>query len=78
MHTETINGKGVLGLYNELKRRGHKVTIASVPLLVENNKILYDQDINYTKKFNASDVIFPCGIQAPYQRCNPISQSDNF
>ncbi|MCC8417482.1 MAG: hypothetical protein LN588_03055 [Rickettsia endosymbiont of Bryobia graminum] len=78
VHTETINGKGVLDLYKQLKSRNHDIKIAVIPLLVKNNEVLYDLDVNFANKFESSDVIFPCGTQKPYKTCSPISQKFDY
>lgn len=74
VHTETINGKGVTELYAQMKKDGHDVKIVSVPLLTNGNKIMYDMDVNFTKKFEEKDVIFPCGKEKPYLKCTGIDE----
>lgn len=68
-HTETINGKGVLDFYKLFKKRGHEVKVVAIPLLMQNNEILYDVEPEFFEKFESQDVVFPCGKQRPYTTC---------
>lgn len=77
VHTETINGKGVLDFYSEFKKRGHRVKVVGIPLLVKDNqqdKILYDLDSKFLEKFEKDDVIFPCGEKSPYTKCDNLPE----
>nr|MBP6985358.1 hypothetical protein [Alphaproteobacteria bacterium] len=69
VHTETIGGKGVLELYKEFKKNGHEVTIVALPFLNNKNEIRFDIDLEFTKKFDKEDVVYPCGVHAPYTAC---------
>lgn len=71
VHTETINGKGVLEMYKALKKQGHRLKIVAIPFLV-GDRVLYDLDLNFTRKFDAKDVVYPCGMSKPYTHCDGI------
>lgn len=64
-HTENLGGKGVLNFYAEFKKRGFDVKVAGIPLFV-NEKLWYELDHNFFKKFQPDDVVFPCGTKEPY------------
>jgi hypothetical protein len=72
VHTETINGKGVLQMYKTLKARGHDIKIVAMPLLISGDKIRYDMDLEFAKKFDPKDVFYPCGTTKPYTACKPL------
>lgn len=72
VHTETINGKGVLQFYRLFKKHGHQLKIVAMPLLIQNNEILYDLDLKYFDKFDQEDVVYPCGKQKPYVACTDV------
>ncbi|PPE03137.1 hypothetical protein [Holospora curviuscula] len=77
VHTETINGKGVVELYKKMKEKNAKVTVAFVPLL-SGNEILYDLDVNFSKKFQIEDCIFPCGKTPPYKIVDKIKENFDY
>lgn len=70
VHTETMNGKGVKEIYARLKKRGHHVKIAIMPMLAADSTVLYDMDENFAKKFDSADVFFPC--ERPYKKCKDL------
>lgn len=76
--TETAGGKGVYELYQEMKKAGHEVKIAMYPVIVERegkDVTILDFDKSFADKFDHEDVVYPCGNQAPYPKCNVIEKS---
>jgi hypothetical protein len=73
VHTETIGGKGVYDMYEEMKKVGHSVKIIAIPNIYYGKNIA-DIDISFTNKFDPNDVIYPCGQKAPYEKCESINQ----
>ncbi len=71
VHTETIGGKGVYDLYKEMKKVGHDVKIIAIPSF-RMGELLVDVDTNFTKMFDERDVVYPCGKQAPYKKCESL------
>ena len=68
VHTETVGGKGVLEIYHALKKKRCRVKIIALPQ-VGDGEIISDVDLNFTKKFDKEDVIYPCGNKKPYKKC---------
>ena len=73
--TETTGGKGIFEIYQQLKNSGHKVKISFVPLNLHNGKII-DVDLNFAKRFDENDVLFPCGIPGSYSKCEELTALD--
>ncbi len=66
--TETMGGKGIFEIYKKLKQRKHKVTIILTPN-VRKHEIINDIDLDFAKKFDKQDIIFPCNDKPPYKKC---------
>ena len=73
MHTETIGGKGVYDMYKEMKKVGHDVIIVAIPSFYRKEQ-LTNVDLEFTKKFDEKDVIYPCGKNPPYTKCEGIEK----
>jgi hypothetical protein len=73
LQTESIGGKGVYELYKEMKKVGHDVKIIAIPLYC-NKKLLASVDIEFSKKFDEKDIIYPCGKNPPYHKCENIEK----
>jgi hypothetical protein len=73
VHTETIGGKGVYELYQEMKKDGHDVKIVAIPSY-NHEEFLLDIDTNFTQKFDPKDVIYPCGKSSPYKSCESLEK----
>jgi hypothetical protein len=71
--TKTLGGKGVLELYLEMKKLGHNVKISFVPLDAHKNGNIYNIDLDFVKKFEQSDVLFPCGTEDAYNKCDKLT-----
>lgn len=73
VHTESIGGKGVYNMYQEMRKVGHDVKIVAVPSFYQKT-CLANVDTNFTKKFDEKDVIYPCGKNPPYTKCESIEK----
>lgn len=70
VHSEIVGGKGVYALYNALKEAKHEVKIVfAPPLHIDDANI----DMNFAKKFDQNDCIYPCGTNPPYNKCDSIA-----
>lgn len=77
VHNFQFGGKGVYDTYLEMKKRNIDVKIAVIPYFID-GKFQNDIDLNYIKKFDQKDLIFPCGKQAPYiEKCKPLNSFSN-
>jgi len=73
VHTESIGGKGVIDLYHEMKKEGHDVKIVAIPSYYK-KELLNSIDLKFTNKFDQNDVVFPCGENPPYTKCESIEK----
>ncbi len=72
VHTESFGGKGMYEVYREMKAVGHKVKIVAIPYFYF-GKLATDIDLDFIKRFDEADVIFPCGKHGPYtKKCESI------
>ncbi len=71
VNTESKGGKGVYETYKEMKKVGHSVKIVAIPFFLS-GKLHADIDLNFLKKFDDTDIIYPCGKQSPYKKCSSI------
>jgi hypothetical protein len=71
VHTETMGGKGVYEVYQEMKKVGHDVKIVAIPSF-RAGELLADVDTNFTQKFDKNDVSYPCGEKFPYTKCESV------
>lgn len=70
-HSESWGGKGLLEIYHKMKNQGHDVKIVAVPYFIK-KKLKESVDLSFFQKFESADVIYPCGIEAPYEKCDSI------
>lgn len=70
-HSESWGGKGLLEIYQKMKKQGHDVKIVAVPYFVK-KKLKEPVDLSFFQKFDSDDVIYPCGKTAPYEKCESI------
>lgn len=73
VHTKTVGGKGVFEIYQEMKKLGHDVKIAMIPLFYEGKKLEENIDFEFADLFDKNDVVFPCGHGEPYI-CHSIEE----
>ncbi|WP_331255310.1 hypothetical protein [Candidatus Bealeia paramacronuclearis] len=70
--SETVGGKGVFELYDQMKKDGHDVTLVAIPSFYD-GELLAEIDKDFIEKFDSKDVIFPCGERPPYKHCADVS-----
>jgi hypothetical protein len=70
VHTESLGGKGIYSMYQEMKKIGHKVQVVAIPLF--NGWYSVPLDKQFLEKFDKNNVIYPCGINPPYIKCESI------
>ena len=68
VHSETYLGKGIYEIYKVMKAQGHDVKILAIPIYVH-DKLISNVDLEYLKRFDSADVIYPCGKSPPYDSC---------
>lgn len=71
VHTESLGGKGVYSMYQAMKTIGHKVQVVAIPLFNGWYSVpLLDKE--FLERFDKNDVVYPCGINPPYTKCESI------
>lgn len=70
-HSESWGGKGLLEIYQKMKEKGHDIKIVAVPYFIK-KKLRENIDLSFFQKFDSADVIYPCGKEAPYEKCDSI------
>lgn len=72
IQSETMGGKGVYEMYQEMKKDGHNIKIIAIPNIYH-GKIITNIDLDFTAKFDQNDMIYPCGKTEPYKQCEKIN-----
>lgn len=69
--SESWNGKGVGELYQAMKNAGHEVKIALYPFTYL-GKVTIDIDRNFARKFDETELLYPCNQYPPYTTCDRV------
>ncbi len=70
-HSLSVGGKGIFPIYQKMKEQGHDVKIVAIPNYGY-GKLVENIDLPFFAQFDQADVIYPCGKEEPYKKCESL------